>query len=249
MSIASNGVIDVREYMTIGTNISSTQYNVLSENQLYRTGGGDLYINNSGSGHVRMVEGGGSLLINTGTKWNQERFGIQISNAAAWASVPAMMRLTNYGSGYRTKITFTDSSIIDGNLGMIPVGGNASYFVMGFSGATEECFKVYQNGNVVATGDVTAYSDARLKTNVQTIDNALNKILSMRGVTYNRIDTQQDKTKIGLIAQEVKNVIPEVVDMDNEGMYSVSYGNIVAVLIEAVKNQQEQINDLKKQLV
>ena len=233
--------------LTIGTGINSSQYNVLSENQLYRTGGGDLYINNSGSGHVRMVEGGGSLLINTGTKWNQERFGIQISNAAAWASVPAMMRLTNLGSGYRTKITFTDSSIIDGWLGMIPIN-NGSYFVMGFSGATEEGFKVYQNGNVVAAGDVTAYSDIRVKENIVTVDNALQKTLSLRGVYYNRTDTADKRKKIGVIAQEVQTVAPELVTRMEDDMLNVSYGNMAGLFIEAIKEQQLQIESQKSEI-
>lgn len=155
---ASDGTVSIRYFAEVGRSINGTQYNILSENQLHRTGGGDLYINSSGTGNVRVVEGGAALLVNTGTRWNQEKFGIQISNAGSWTNVPAMMRLTNYGSGYRTKITFTDSSIIDGWLGMNPSAASKSYFVMGFSGYTEEGFKVYQNGY--------AYVQNRLGVNV-----------------------------------------------------------------------------------
>ena len=230
-----------------GTDYNSSAYINISENQIWRTGGGDLYINNSGTGHIRVGEGGGSLLVNTGTKWNNEKLGIQISNANNWTNVPAMMRLTNYGSGYIPKITFTDSSIIDGWLGMIPISGG-SYFVMGFSGYTEQALKVYQNGNVVAAGDVTAYSDARVKTNVKTIENALDKTLALRGVSYNRTDNGDLNTKIGVIAQEVLDIIPEVVNKDTQGMYNVSYGNMAGLFIEAIKEQQAQIEELKKQI-
>ena len=101
-------------------------------------------------------------------------------------------------------------------------------------------------GDFVAAGDVTAYSDARIKTNVQTIENALDKTLQLRGVTYNRTDSEDKSTKVGVIAQEILEVIPEVVKQNDEGMYSVSYGNLTAVLIEAIKEQQKQIDELKE---
>jgi hypothetical protein len=101
-------------------------------------------------------------------------------------------------------------------------------------------------GNLTVSGDVTAYSDARVKTNVQTIENALDKTLKLRGVTYNRTDSEDTSTKVGVIAQEILEVIPEVVKQNDEGMYSVSYGNLTAVLIEAIKEQQKQIDELKE---
>jgi hypothetical protein len=156
-AILTSGETQIRNYVVVGQSINATQYNVLSENQLYRAGGGDLLINTSATGNIIVGQGGGSLLVNTPTKWNQERFGIQISNSAAWTSVPAMMRLTNFVSGGMTKITFTDSSIIDGIFGMIPVS-TRSYFVMGFAGSVEQGFKVYQNGY--------AYVQNRLGVNV-----------------------------------------------------------------------------------
>jgi hypothetical protein len=101
------------------------------------------------------------------------------------------------------------------------------------------------SGNMTVAGDVTAYSDARVKTNVQTIENALEKTLALRGVTYNRTDSEDVRTKVGVIAQEIIEVLPEVVNQDNDGMYNVSYGNITALLIEAIKEQQSQIEELK----
>ena len=58
------------------------------------------------------------------------------------------------------------------------------------------------SGNLTMAGDVTAYSDARVKENVKTIENALEKVLALRGVSYTRIDSEDKKTKIGVIAQE-----------------------------------------------
>ena len=101
-------------------------------------------------------------------------------------------------------------------------------------------------GSFTATGDITAFSDARVKENIETIPNALDKVSALRGVTYNKLG--ESKSSMGVVAQELLEVIPEVVHENNDGMYSVAYGNIVAVLIEAMKEQQEQINDLKIKL-
>ena len=97
-------------------------------------------------------------------------------------------------------------------------------------------------GNLTATGNVTAYSDARLKTDIKTIDNALDKVTKLRGVSYKKLDTQAQE--IGVIAQEVQNVVPEVV---HDGAYlSVAYGNLVGLLIEAVKELKTELDTHKK---
>ena len=98
-----------------------------------------------------------------------------------------------------------------------------------------------------ATGNVTAFSDRRVKENIKTIDNALAKVLCLRGVTYNRTDLEDKSEQIGVIAQEVKEILPQVVIEEND-RYSVAYGNIVGVLIEAIKEQQAQIEELKSRL-
>jgi hypothetical protein len=109
----------------------------------------------------------------------------------------------------------------------------------------QNTFVIYPNGNVVATGDVTAYSDAKFKKDINTIENALSKVTSLRGVSYTRNDSEDTSTKIGVIAQEVLPILPEVVLKDGDGNLSVAYGNMVGVLIEAIKEQQQQIEELK----
>ena len=100
--------------------------------------------------------------------------------------------------------------------------------------------------SITAGGDITAFSDRRVKENIETIDNALNKVTQLRGVSYNRIGAEE--RSIGVIAQEVQEVLPEVVREGQDGMLSVAYGNITGVLIEAIKEQQKQIEELKAQL-
>ena len=99
-------------------------------------------------------------------------------------------------------------------------------------------------GDFTATGDVTAYSDRALKRNIETLENSLDKVMQMRGVTFQK----DEKQGVGVIAQEVELVIPEVVKQDQYGMRSVAYGNIVGVLIEAIKEQQKQIEELKSKI-
>jgi hypothetical protein len=98
-------------------------------------------------------------------------------------------------------------------------------------------------GSITAT-QYTSTSDISLKENVSTIENALEKVLSLRGVEYDRVESGEHQ--IGVIAQEVEKIIPEVV-YGNE-IKSVAYANIVALLIEAIKEQQKEINELKKRL-
>ncbi len=117
----------------------------------------------------------------------------------------------------------------------------------GWSAAANR-WQLDMSGNMTVAGDVTAYSDARVKENVVTVEDALDRVQKMRGVFYNRTDSDDKKRKVGVIAQEMMEVLPEVVNQDNAGMYNVSYGNVVGVLIEAIKEQQQQIEELKTKL-
>lgn len=105
-------------------------------------------------------------------------------------------------------------------------------------------------GNINASGTITAQSDKRVKINIQTIENALSKVLQLRGVEYNKIDNNEKQ--IGVIAQEVEKIIPEVVypkqpapDYETK---SVAYANLVGLLIEAIKEQNTRIEELERKL-
>ncbi len=97
-------------------------------------------------------------------------------------------------------------------------------------------------GDFTAGGNITANSDMRIKKNIRTLENSLEKVLALRGVEFDRIDTGQHQ--IGIIAQEVEKLIPEIVKETN-GMKSVAYGNLVAILIEAIKEQNKRIEQLE----
>lgn len=102
------------------------------------------------------------------------------------------------------------------------------------------------SGNFTATGNITAYSDIKLKANIHPIQNALNTVSRLRGVSYQRIS--DGSTQIGVVAQEVKEVLPEVVIEDSEGTLSVAYGNMVGLLIEAIKEMNKRLDTLKAEV-
>jgi hypothetical protein len=99
--------------------------------------------------------------------------------------------------------------------------------------------EIQAGGNMYAASFIYS-SDESLKTNITLLNNALEKVKQLEGVSFNWKNT--GRADIGLIAQDVEKVIPEIVHTNEEGLKSVEYGNLVAILIEAVKEQQEEID-------
>ncbi len=130
---------------------------------------------------------------------------------------------------------------------------NVSNNCMGVNtSTTSSSYGMVLSGGFYSSGNVVAYSDARKKTNIKTINNAVEKVLQLRGVTYNKLDVENnvlEKIETGVIAQEVEPIFPEVVtyaeDIDE---YGVSYGNFAGLFIEAFKEQNELINMLRKEV-
>ena len=125
----------------------------------------------------------------------------------------------------------------------IPSSGNLGI------GTTNATSKLTVSGNLLVTGIITATdfnsaSDIRLKENIQKIDNPIDKIIKIDGV---RFDWKYDnKPSMGVIAQNIEEVLPELVSGD--GSKTVNYNGIIGLLIECVKTQQEQIDELNKRL-
>ena len=109
-------------------------------------------------------------------------------------------------------------------------------------------------GAITATGDITAFytSDKRHKNNIKTIPNALEKVTKLNGVTWEWNDDVNEVTKstpkTGLIAQEVQEVLPEVVKTRDDGFLALDYSKMMGLLVEAIKEQQIQIEELKAQI-
>ena len=117
-------------------------------------------------------------------------------------------------------------------------------------GTTSPNAKLDVNGSIAVQGSVVHSSDARLKTEIKAIPDALEKVKQLRGVSYHWKDKELDTTsQLGLIGQEVEEVLPELVSTNREtGMKGVAYSQLIPVLIEAIKEQQRQIDELSARL-
>jgi len=102
-------------------------------------------------------------------------------------------------------------------------------------------------GAATFNNDVTAFSDKRLKTDIEPITNALTKVMQMQGVYYKRNDVEDAREQVGVLAQDMEAVLPEVVLTADDDMQtkSVDYGKICSVLIEAIKELKNEIEELK----
>jgi hypothetical protein len=108
-------------------------------------------------------------------------------------------------------------------------------------------------GNIIATGTITPSSDERLKTNITELSSVVDKVSTLKGVTYNWKQPENhgddSSTQIGLIAQDVEKVFPKAVKTNSEtGYKSLNYNGLVGVLVEAVKELKAEIEELKSQL-
>ena len=141
----------------------------------------------------------------------------------------------DFGTGNDAEMYFDNSQL------NLDINGDHDFFIRdgNNSNANRFTFDV-SAGDFTATGNVTAYSDERLKENIRTIDNALDKVDNMRGVYYDK----DGRAETGVIAQEIERVLPEVV-IDGAEYKSVAYGNVVGILIEAIKELKQEIEDLK----
>jgi hypothetical protein len=133
------------------------------------------------------------------------------------------------------------------------VATNAPYYLTWTTGTGNLPLKISStkltfnpsSGNLTVAGDISALSDSRLKANLTQIPTALDKVDALTGYTFMRIDT--GRQQMGLLAQDVKKVCPEVVE-DSGDYMTVAYGNLVGLLVEAIKELRSEVNTLKAKL-
>ena len=140
-------------------------------------------------------------------------------------------------------------------------GGSSSSFYIGTGSSANNGSETIANklsisstGTLTVSGDVIAYgspSDAKYKENVKPIENALDKVMDLEGVSFDWKENSEVldiKEDIGFIAQDVQKVIPELVKENEDGNLSLRYQGLIPVLLEAMKQQQKQIDELKSQI-
>ena len=167
------------------------------------------------------------------------------------ASDTATGQITITTSGNALTVTSQQS------IGAIITGGNNSSDIIQLKKGSNIEAKLDTSGHWHVDGDVIAYStstssDKKLKTNISTLTDALDKTIKLRGVNFDWIDENKPNNQVGFIAQEVEKVLPEVVknvetlNKENETHKAVDYAAVVPLLVEAIKEQQKQIDELKE---
>ena len=149
--------------------------------------------------------------------------------------------LTNAGADRRVAL-FSGSSTIETKAGFVcdttgSVGIRINESTMPLSYALDV------SGSIRASGTVLQSSDERLKENINLIDNAFDRVNAIDGVYFNWKD--KNDRNVGVLAQQVEKVLPEVVSEDNNGYLNVDYGGIVPLLLEAIKELEARITDLE----
>lgn len=171
-------------------------------------------------------------------RFNSSQSTFEGYNGAAWSSLGGVTDVDQ-----DTYIKAEDSAGTDNDELDFFTGGTNRLTLS----ATGSAFTGNMNvtGTITATGDITAFSDERLKTDIEPIENALDKVLQIEGVRFRRKDDTE--YSVGFIAQQIETVVPEVVKEASD-YKSVAYGNVTALLVEAVKELSQKVEDLTARL-
>ncbi len=214
-----------------GTSITCSPNNTVTDSMSinYQTKDNAYYRNfqvyNGRSGLIAKFEGEtGSFIAGASAQYQTQIYGNQINGSPYYnGNVQLAVNYNTYTN------TFRDFVVYDGKQGAIGI----------FTGSSGN---FTAQGNITAYGNIRASSDVRLKTNIRDITGALDMVQNMRGVYF---DNRKGEPSVGVIAQEMEQVLPQVVAEDLDNYKTVAYGNIVGVLIEAIKQLKQEIEELK----
>lgn len=234
---------------------------------------------------VETDPGSGNVILgnNTGTQYAdgvaingqsnpQPNYGVGVHGMGGWIGVQGYSHMAGDGTRYGGR--FYSSNGNSSNYGVYanafgPANSvNYGIYAMAYGGNSSTNYAGYFDGNVYVSGTITSASDARLKTDIRSLDGALNRIKGLRPSTYLFDDSKTKmrglpKTRqIGLIAEDVKAVAPELVldvpvvdtpgvrgsDSPKQTVQSVNYIGLIPVLVGAIQEQQAQIEALKAAL-
>ena len=162
--------------------------------------------------------------------------GVFITDTSTYASIVGLNSAIAAYNGIEIRGSGTDGQIFLHTTGNISMGT-----------LTDNGERLYVSGAIRATGTITANSDLTLKKNLLRIENALEKIEQINGYTY-EFKEDDSKRHAGVIAQEIQTVLPEIVNKGNDGILGVEYGNISALLIEAIKELSAKNTLLEERL-
>ena len=157
-------------------------------------------------------------------------------------TVPAVSRKLSISN---TISTFTTPLVIESTLD----SSSSTTGALNVAGGVGIAKNLYVGSSITASGEITAFSDIKLKCNIETITDALDAVVSLRGVRYELKDETSGKKHLGVVAQEVQDILPEIVQKNgSDDTLSVAYGKLTAVLIEAIKELNVRVQLLESKL-
>ena len=176
----------------------------------------------------------GSFLL-----WDQAADALELTD-----STP--IRIGEHASGDMTLYHNGTDSFITNQTGELKVATETSGIVVRIGHTTSE---VYTGDNFTVNGNLTEVSQREMKTNISNIENILPAVLQLQGVSFDWKKDKNEKNHYGLIAEDVEKILPNLVSHDEEGKaQGIQYSKMTAVLLEAIKEQQIQIDELKSKL-
>lgn len=158
--------------------------------------------------------------------------------------IPLTTGIGTNGSNQRVAF-FTGSSALTTTPGFIV---SSSHVGINLNESTDQplTYQLEVSGSIKASGTIIQSSDRRLKEDIRPIAHGLDKVEQLLGVNYKLIGTEKDDA--GFIAQDILEIIPEVVSEDNKGYLSVNYNGVIPYLVEAIKDLKQELEEIKRQL-
>jgi hypothetical protein len=245
----------------IGVDLSSGGTTRIAEIEFYNGSDGSMKLktHNSSTGGIEFhTQGTKSMIV-------ARNGNVGIGNLTSPAQ-PLQTHGTAQDTRTRTSTsnhgTYFESGVTADSAGILLVAGHASSILNVYlqgSGGTQNQFRFTHNGDFLADEDIVAYStsvgsDRKLKDNIKDTSYGLSDVMKMRAVEFDWKEKRDKAHDIGVIAQEIEEIIPEVVkevetlNTDGETHKVVDYAKLSSVLIKAIQEQQEQINELKEKL-
>ena len=212
------------------------------------------------SGSSQIAFNGVTGTVSNGQLANSSISGVSLGGNLATLTIGTGLSGTSYNGSTGVTIANTGVTSITGTANQVVASGATGAVTLSLpqsihSTATPTFGNLTINGTITATGDITAFftSDIRHKNNVQLIDNALEKVNALNGVTWEWNDDVDEVTKqtpkTGLIAQDVLDVLPEVVKTRENGFLALDYSKMIGLLVEAIKEQDVIIQKLKSDII
>lgn len=197
----------------------------------------------------------GALVERRNAASSTDRYGISVDASTIRTHASGSLATAKVVLGFAgaSETTFTDGLVVTrGPNGATSTTSNVGINTSSPTEALHVIGNAYVNGAITASGDVTAFSDRNLKSNLQVITHSLDKLKSLTGYTFERIDMPPSSGRFaGLIAQDVMQVLPEAVQSHQNNTLAIAYGPLTALLVEAIKDlgaQVEAIKDLGAQV-